>query len=145
MPIRFVSARSLPVKILAKHKNSLQQIEALLFGTAGFLEEKFRDSYPNELKKEFSFLKKKHGIIPLKKHIWKFLRLRPANFPIIGLAQFAQLIFNSTHLLSKILETSEVQQLYALFQNEPSSYWLDHYRPDHISPARKKRVRERRY
>ncbi|HUM47668.1 MAG TPA: DUF2851 family protein, partial [Chitinophagales bacterium] len=49
-------ARALPVKVLAKHKNNLFQLEALLFGTAGFLDENFSDDYPNDLKKEFSFL-----------------------------------------------------------------------------------------
>src|SRR5207237_463455 len=79
-PFRML-AQNLPVKILAKHKNSLFQLESLLFGAAGFLDEKFADEYPNQLKKEFDFLKKKYAIQPMKKHVWKFLRLRPANFP----------------------------------------------------------------
>jgi hypothetical protein len=131
-------ARSLPVKVLAKHKSSLLQLEALLFGTAGFLDEKFTDNYPNQLKKEFDFLKRKYALEPMKKHVWKFLRLRPANFPTVRIAQFAQLVFNATHLLSKILETQDVKKLISFFDCEPSEYWLTHYRFDKLSPAKKK-------
>jgi hypothetical protein len=136
-PFRML-ARALPVKILAKHKNSLFQLEALLFGTAGFLDERFKDDYPNQLKKEFNFLKKKYSLEPVKKHVWKFLRLRPANFPTVRIAQFAQLVCNSIHLLSKILETNNVKNLRLLFDCEPSEYWLTHYRFDKLSPLQQK-------
>ncbi len=135
----YLLARSLPVKVLAKHKNSLFQLEALLFGTAGFLHEKFSDSYPNELKKEFGFLQKKYGLQPLKKHPWKFLRLRPANFPTVRLAQFAQLIFKSSHLFSQILGITAAKDLVACFETEASAYWDDHYRFDKPSTHLKKK------
>ncbi len=131
-------ARALPVKVLAKHKNSLFQLEALLFGTAGFLEEKYADAYPADLKREFSFLKKKYGLQPVKKHTWKFLRLRPANFPTIRIAQFAQLIFKSSHLFSKITECKEMKQLSAFFEVTASGYWDDHYRFDQRSISKPK-------
>jgi hypothetical protein len=136
-PFRIL-ARLLPVKILAKHKNNLFQLEALLFGMAGFLDEKFSDDYPNQLKKEFTFLRKKLALQPLKKHLWKFLRLRPANFPTIRLAQFATLIYKSSHLFSKILETEDVKSIAAFFDVEASAYWVDHYRFDKTSGKRKK-------
>ncbi|MBA3648237.1 MAG: DUF2851 family protein [Chitinophagales bacterium] len=136
-PFRLL-ARSLPVKILAKHKNNLIQVEALVFGTAGFLSEKFTEEYPNQLKKEFDFLKKKYGLKPLKKHLWKFLRLRPANFPTVRLAQFAQLIFQSNHLFSKIIEESNEKVIGSFFETAPSLYWLNHYRFEKISLIKKK-------
>ncbi|MGB3075156.1 MAG: DUF2851 family protein [Chitinophagales bacterium] len=131
-------ARSLPVKVLAKHKNNLFKLEALLFGTAGFLDEKFTDDYPDTLKKEFSFLKKKYGLQPLKKHAWKFLRLRPANFPTIRLAQFAHLLFRSSHLFSRIITPCATENYFSLFEDEASSYWDNHYRFDKTSKTRKK-------
>src|SRR5438045_2310708 len=39
-------ARSLPVNILAKHKNQIHQLEALLFGQAGLLDKDFVNDYP---------------------------------------------------------------------------------------------------
>ncbi|MEO5675824.1 MAG: DUF2851 family protein, partial [Chitinophagales bacterium] len=132
-------ALALPVKILAKHKNSLFQLEALLFGTAGFLNERFADEYPGQLKKEFDFLRKKYAIVPMKKYVWKFLRLRPANFPTIRLAQFSQLVFNSNHLLSKILKPDGIKSLFELFNHTPSAYWHTHYLFDKFSDIKEKK------
>jgi hypothetical protein len=131
-PFRLL-ARSLPVKVLARHKNNLFQLEALLFGTAGFLNEQYSDSYPEELRKEWSFLQKKYGLQSLQKHLWKFLRLRPANFPTVRIAQMAQLIFKSAHLFSKILETPDPKTIASFFKTEASDYWRNHYRFDKLS------------
>lgn len=124
-------ARSLPQIILAKHKNYPLQVEALIFGQAGFLEDEFADEYPRKLKEEYNFLRKKHKIEPVEKHLWKFLRMRPQNFPTIRLAQFAALVLNSSHLFSKILEVKDVATLRDLFAGaKVNSYWDTHYRFD---------------
>src|SRR5476649_1631479 len=102
-------AKSLPQNILAKHKNNPSQIEALIFGQAGFLEGDMVDDYPKALKKEYDFLRKKYSLMPIENHLWKFLRMRPQNFPTIRLAQFAALIVRSNHLFSKILDIREVK------------------------------------
>lgn len=131
-------ARSLPLLTLAKHKNDLKQIEALLFGQAGFLEEPYVDEYPLELAREYQFLRHKYQLTPLAKVQWKFLRLRPANFPTVRLAQFAALVHQSAHLFSKILETSNLRELEHLFDVEPGVYWLTHFQFDTASVKRKK-------
>ncbi len=124
-------ARSLPQIILAKHKHNHLQIEALIFGQAGFLEDDLIDEYPQKLKKEYSFLRKKYDLIPIEKHLWKFLRLRPQNFPTVRLAQFAALVISSNHLFSKILEVKDVAALYNLFAGaKVNPYWETHYRFD---------------
>ncbi|MBD1394448.1 DUF2851 family protein [Mucilaginibacter glaciei] len=132
-------AKSLPQSILGKHKNSPMQIEALIFGQAGFLNEDFADEYPQKLKNEYEFLQKKFSLTPIENHLWKFLRMRPQNFPTIRLAQFAALVVQSNHLFSKILETKEVKQLRDLFSNlQVNPYWETHYRFDKESkPAGK--------
>lgn len=130
-------ARSLPLKLIAKHKNNLLQIEALLYGQAGFLNEIFAGDYPNQLKKEYRFLQTKYGLNGLEKHQWKFLRLRPANFPTIRISQFASLLYNSSHLFSRILETGDLKKLQKLFQVKASPYWDEHYQPDKISPGKR--------
>ncbi len=131
-------AQALPLKILSKHKSSLFQIEALLFGMAGFLNQKFLDEYPEKLRKEFEFLKKKYGLEPLKNYMWKFLRLRPANFPTLRIAQFASLVFNSTHLISKIIENNDPKKMRLMFECGTSEYWNSHYRFDTPSAEMKK-------
>ncbi len=133
-------AKSLPQNILAKHKNNPTQIEALIFGQAGFLDRDFADEYPQKLKTEYVFLQKKYKLNPVENHLWKFMRLRPANFPTIRLAQFAALIIRSNHLFSKILEIKDVKALQNLFTEvNINPYWENHYRFDTESaPASKK-------
>ena len=124
-------AKSLPQNILAKHKNNAIQIEALVFGQAGFLAKEFADEYPQKLKTEYEFLQKKYKLAPVENHLWKFMRLRPANFPTIRLAQFAALILRSNHLFSKILEIKDVKALQNLFTEiKVNPYWENHYRFD---------------
>jgi hypothetical protein len=120
-------AKSLPLTYLAKHKDNLFQIEALLFGQAGFLESEHGDKYFNKLKKEYKYLQKKFKLKPIENHLWKFLRSRPGNFPTIRIAQFSKLIYNSISLFSKILEAKTIQELYDLFIVNPSDYWEYHY------------------
>jgi len=127
-------AKSLPLSYIAKHKNNLFQVEALLFGQAGFLEGSFKDEYPNKLKTEYDYLAKKFDLHPVDKHLWKFLRNRPNNFPTVRIAQFAFLLHKSSALLSKILECNSIGQLQQLFDFSCSDYWKNHYTFDVLSP-----------
>jgi hypothetical protein len=121
-------AKSIPLNTLLRHKDNLLQIEALLFGQAGFLSASlFDDAYFNSLKKEYIFLRKKYDLKPMEIHLWQFMRLRPAGFPTVRIAQLASLIFRSNNLFSKIIETNDLQRLRAVFRVEPSTYWITHY------------------
>lgn len=133
-------AKSLLLKYLGKHKNNLLQIESMLLGQAGLLEVKFKDAYPNDLKKEYDFLKNKFNLIPIEKHVWKFARTRPVNFPTIRISQFAMLIHQSSHLLSVILETKKAKSIFKLFDIETSDYWKTHYRFDKQGKKSDKRL-----
>lgn len=121
-------AQSLPQNLFAKHKDQALQIEALVFGQAGFLKQHFEDGYPNLLKKEYLFLNKKYALKPIDISLWKFLRMRPQNFPTLRLAQFAALIVKSNHLFSKVLEVKNVKDLSLLFNSLPiHCFWETHY------------------
>lgn len=133
-------AKSLPLKLLAKHKNQLLPLEAMLFGQAGLLAQIFTDAYPIELQKEYDFLRKKYSLQPLPASAWKWMRLRPANFPTVRLAQMAQLIFQSQHLFSRILEAESVAELSRFFDVTPSTYWRNHYQFDKHSRTRVKKL-----
>ena len=119
-------ARSLPISILSKHKHNLLQLEALLFGQAGLLEEELEDKYANMLQKEFRFYQKKYSLKPVYGELF-FLRMRPANFPTIRLAQLAKLIFESEHLFSKIKATSSVNEVKEILNLTANDYWHYHY------------------
>ncbi len=135
-------AKSLPIQIIAKHKSSLFQIEALLFGQAGFLEEIFKDEYAQKLKTEYNFLRKKYLLKAIDGHLWKFLRLRPSNFPTIRIAQFADLLFKSSALFSKVIDSRSLVELRKLFNLQTTVYWDDHYTLDKISTKRIKKFGE---
>lgn len=131
-------ARSLPLLILAKHKNDVKQTEALLFGQAGMLDGAFKDEWPKALAQEYRFLKHKYDLMPMAFSQWKFLRLRPANFPTVRLAQFVALVHQSAHLFSKILEAKNLRELENLFDVQPGEYWLTHFQFDKPSVRRPK-------
>ena len=133
-------ARAVPLTALAKHKNDLMQIEAMLFGQAGMLDKRFSDEYPAALKKEFIFLKSKFRFENRVSAPWKFLRLRPANFPTIRIAQFGQLIQRSSHLFSKILECTTTKQIKKLFTVSVSDYWKSHFMFEKKSPVHEKHL-----
>lgn len=125
-------AQSIPHNVFVKG-NSLLQTEAILFGQAGMLDYSFTDEYPNQLKQEYVYLKQKHKLNPLRAQQWKFLRLRPANFPTIRIAQFAVLVHKSFHLFSQIIETHTVKEIVPLLEVTASTYWDNHYRFDELT------------
>ncbi len=121
-------AKSLPSIVLAKHKSSRFQLEALLFGQAGMLEDACEDEYFLVLKKEYQFLKAKYQLKPIAAHLWKFMRLRPANFPTLRISQLAHLVSKSSHLFSKLIENENITSIEANFDCETSEYWHTHFR-----------------
>lgn len=131
-------ARSLPLRLLAKHKDHLFQLEALLFGQAGFLSEPLYDTYPRELAREYRFLQHKYGLSPLPAGQWKFFRLRPAGFPTIRLAQLAALLHRPDQLFSQLLAAPDTAAAEQLFVADISEYWCTHFRFDKSSPRRVK-------
>ena len=122
-------AQLLPYKVLRKHADKLLHLEALLFGQAGFLEDDSDDDHYKLLKREYNLLRQKYKLSDrrLNKAQWKFLRLRPANFPTVRLAQFASLLYHRTSLFSTMLETEDFPALVSAFSIEQSEYWTNHY------------------
>lgn len=122
-------ARSLPYKVLLKHSDQLHQIEALLFGQAGFLDEPKTDTYLSLLKREYYFLSQKYLLTESKmnKSQWKFLRLRPANFPTVRIAQLASLLASQKNIFSRMIESQRYTDLLKIFTVSTSPYWKHHY------------------
>ncbi len=133
-------AKSLPNSFLGKHKSSMLQVEAMLFGQAGLLQNEYTDDYPAQLKKEYAFLQKKFALQPIEGHLWKFLRLRPVNFPAVRIAQLASLIHRSSGLFSKMMEATDIKALRKLLDAEASPYWNTHYVFDKASEEKVKRI-----
>jgi hypothetical protein len=129
-PAFMLLASKLPLNILLKHADKLFQVEALLFGQAGLLDEHVQDDYPKMLKKEFEFLSVKYGLQPMKKELWKFMRMRPVNFPTVRLAQLAGLISRHGQMFAKFIHAPNTDSIKELLDISASVYWNNHYRFD---------------
>ena len=111
-----------PLSYLQKHRNNLFQLTALLLGQAGLLTDErvsgleVRGLEVSGLAKEYAFLRTKFGLTPLDASLWKHSRLRPQNSPELRIRQFAQLLYQSEGLLSKILDTNDLKELTQLFK-----------------------------
>ncbi|MBA2613119.1 MAG: DUF2851 family protein [Bacteroidetes bacterium] len=123
-------AKNLPITILLKHSDNLLQLEALLLGASGLLENQFEDKYILQLQNEFDYLKNKYRIISLNKDIFKFSKLRPANFPTIRLAQFAKLINTKPGLFIAPYDFSNYEEIVLALKINLDGYWKNHYNMD---------------
>jgi len=120
-------AKSLPLKSILKQKDSLLQIEAMLFGQAGLLETDCNDDYFKLLVREYTFLAEKYKLQKLDSNLWKYLRLRPVNFPTIRIAQFASVLHKNINIFSQIIDSKNVKKICTLFDVSISDYWHNHY------------------
>jgi len=132
-------AQTIPVNILGKHKSQIQQLEALILGQAALLDKNFEEDYPNMLRKEYVFLQKKYRLKKAHAPLY-FLRMRPANFPSVRLAQLAMLVHQSQHLFSFIKEAKEIRQVEHLLNVTANDYWHYHYMFDEPGDFKKKTV-----
>lgn len=130
-------ASALPLSATSKHRDNLFQIEAMFFGTAGFLEDEtlplehrenaLNDEYYQKLKNEYHYLKHKFTLSSVSGSRWRFLRLRPQNFPYIRMSQLVYLYASNKIGLSSLMDASTVEELRDLLQAEATSYWQTHY------------------
>jgi len=130
-PFEMLASR-LHLKIIRKHSDNLLQVEALLYGTAGLLDEAlFReavtDVYYLALLREYRVLMTKYSLQPIDGWMWKFHRLRPANFPTVRLSQLAAMLVHSDGLFSRILECDSISSLITILSVTASEYWGNHY------------------
>jgi hypothetical protein len=124
-------AQNLPLNILAKHRNQPLQQEALLFGVAGFLQlaEEEQHEYVRQLRQEWQFLAHKYNLADyqMRSGEWKFLRMRPANFPTLRLAQLAAVVQANHHLFSLFRDEPEADKLVKSLRKPLPAYWQTHY------------------
>ena len=125
-------AQSIPINLLLRLRKQAHQVEALLMGQANLLKEKFTDEYARLLQKEYRFLQKKYQLLPVNTQP-AFLRMRPAGFPTIRLAQLAVLMSEKENIFSTIKEYSMIQEAENLLDITAGKYWDTHYRFDESS------------
>lgn len=121
-------ARSLPLQVIQRHRLSLLQVEALIFGQAGLLgEPTLFEEYPQQLAREYEFLSAKYNLKPMAGHLWKFMRMHPRNFPTIRMAQLAGVLHGSPSLFTDLIAAKTMDEYRSLFRIGISPYWDTHY------------------
>ncbi len=130
-------AKAIPLHSVDHHRDDLFQVEAFFFGQAGLLnadaararhrEQMLADDYFQRLSKEYLFLAHKFSLQPIDPHIWRFLRLRPQNFPTIRLSQLAHLHYNRTAGMSQILACKSIADVRKALFTTATPYWQTHY------------------
>ncbi len=118
---------ALPSRILMKYHGDVFSLEALLFGQSGLLGQRLTEAYPRKLKNEYCYLAAKHKLTPMPGYLWNFLRLRPANFPTLRIAQLASLYGSHQRIFMSIIESSGITSLQELFRVCGSDYWDRHF------------------
>lgn len=130
-------AHNVPLQSVAHHRDDLFQTEALFMGQAGLLEpesipahyreEAEKEGYFGRLRAEYRFLANKFGLKPMDAGQWRFMRLRPQNFPHIRISQLASLYHSRRSDLSRLVECTGVEQMRGMLRTEVTPYWETHY------------------
>ena len=135
-------AKVIPLRAVDKHRDNLFQVEAIFFGQAGILADPEGDEYYMKLKREYEYLAHKFGLTPMDVTRWRFLRLRPNNFPHVRIAPLACLYYRTYGLLSQLMEKETLKDVRDLLRGGTSEYWLTHYTFGGSSPSRPKTLSE---
>ncbi len=133
-----ILAQRTPYLLLKKNSDDLQKLEAILLGQAGLLSENHNDSYARILNKEYKYQLGKYGLEPIPGSLWKFSKLRPANFPTIRISQLAALLHRTRHFFRNVVEAQTIEEIHSLFSAKVSDYWETHYTFDKESTRRSK-------
>lgn len=122
---------------VAHHRDDLFQVEALFMGQAGLLDpgsiperhlqEALSDGYFDRLRREYLYLAHKFSMHPIDFHRWKFLRMRPQNFPHIRISQLAWLYCERKASLSALTECMTLDDVKQLLEAHVTPYWETHY------------------
>lgn len=131
-------ANAIDFSIIRKIHDKPLQLEALIMGMAGLLEnDESTEAHYLKLKNEYNFLKSKFRLEPIKGTKIAFFGLRPNNFPTIRLSQVAQLYHKHQNLFSRILEAKILAELTGIFAISASSFWDSHYTFDKVSNSKR--------
>lgn len=143
-------ATHIPFSAIAHHRDKLFQIEAVFMGQAGLLDinaiperyqqEALNEGYYAKLRNEYLYLAHKFSLCPMDYKRWKFLRLRPQNFPHIRLSQLANLYYERKTGLSQLVECKDLFSLQSLLSTRVTPYWETHYTFGSISDLNEKNL-----
>lgn len=137
LPMQQLS-KILPYNIIEKERWDPRRIEALIFGSAGLLNDEIEDTYYQTLQSTWRFLKAKFKLLEMNPKSWKFSGIRPYSFPTYLLGQLSGLL---VQLEVAQMNFKQAQQLLGIVNNFDVSfvhpYWGNHFRFGAVSKERK--------
>lgn len=130
-------ANSIPLSTLLKKQLTAMEWEAILLGQANLLPVTASAPYHRKLLKEYQYLQYKYQLIPLNRPP-AFLRMRPASFPTIRIAQLAGLLLNNPQLFSGMVASVSLHQWKQQCRVSAEEFWDTHYLFNKTSKPSKK-------
>lgn len=128
--------RCVSLSAAAHHRDNRLQVEALFMGQAGLLDAEnlprsqqegaSADAYFLSLRREYAFLATKFNLRPMPAGQWRWLRMRPQNFPYIRISQMAELYHSRRCGFSALLECADADALRRLLRTGTTPYWEEH-------------------
>ena len=125
-------ARILDYTALGKHRDNLLQVEAIMFGQAGLLDEEsipyyyrtqaLTSDYYNRLAKEFQFLQNKFSLKEIEHKTWG----TGSATPHVRIARIASLYWNRNTDFSSIATCETLQGYHKLLDTSLQGYWNNH-------------------
>ena len=133
-------ARRVPYRIVLRERQAPHAVEAMLFGASGLLELYRSDTYTLDLKRSFEYLAAKYGIEPMEASAWALTEIRPANHPVLRLAQAAEFFTQDEFVMERAMGCRTEEEVRKLFCIEASPYWRTHHIPGSESDESPKRI-----
>lgn len=133
-------ARRVPYRIVLRERLAPHAVEAMLFGASGLLELYRNDTYTLNLRRNFEYLAAKYEIVPMDASAWVLANIRPANHPVLRLAQAAEFFAQDEFVMERAMTCRTEDAIRQLFCTEASSYWRTHHIPGAVSDESPKRI-----
>lgn len=127
----------IPLSAVGHHRDNPFQVEAIFMGQAGLLDistvpDRYRkdalsEGYFVKLRDEYNYLAHKFSLHPIDAGLWRFLRLRPQNFPHIRISQLVNMYCDHKTSLSALTECDTLKKVRELMKTAVTPYWQTHY------------------
>ena len=125
-------AKILDFNAMGKHRDNRLQIEAIMFGQAGLLEEEsipyyyrneaLNSSYFKEITREYRFLKNKFGLQEIHYNEWR----KGNATPHVRIARIAALYCRESTGISNIMSCNTAAEYYSIIDTTLEGYWSNH-------------------
>ncbi len=122
-------AHRVPGTIIRRQRNNLMDLESILFGQSALLPAIPTDGYAADLLYRYTNFRYKYSLEPMFEQAWKFMRMRPSNFPTIRISQLASLLHREEHLYVRCMNPEiALEELRSILDVHASEYWDEHFR-----------------